>query len=105
MNSRFRSGDCVSTRSGLTSRMTRLISRRSSRVVSTMPSGNPRKRPSLTPTTEAAARRPPQLGLRLDHAGGEPEEAHVADADHGGRGALLVLAERRHFGTGHGAVG
>ena len=56
MNSRFRSGDCVSTRSGLTWRMTRLMSRRSSRFASTMPSGCPRNRTSLTPTTAAAAR-------------------------------------------------
>ena len=73
MNSQFRSGDWVSTRSGLTWRMTRLMSRRSSTV-------------------------------RLDHAVGVPEEAHVADADDRGRGTLLVLAERRHVGPGHGAV-
>ena len=61
MNSRFRSGDWVSTRSGRTWRMTRLMSRRNSQ-------------------------------RRLDHAVGVPEEAHVADAHHGGGGALLVLA-------------
>ena len=56
MKSQLRSGDWVSTRSGRTWRMTRLMSRRSSGVACTMPSGWPRKRTSLTPTTAAAAR-------------------------------------------------
>ena len=47
----------------------------------------------------------PQLERRLDHAVGVPEEAHVADADDRGGGALLVLAQRRHVGPGHRAVG
>jgi hypothetical protein len=56
MKSQRRSGDWVSTRSGLTWRMTRLMSRRSSMVGCNRPSGWPRKRTSVTPTSAAAAR-------------------------------------------------
>ena len=73
MNSQFRSGDWVSTRSGLH-------------------------------LADDAADVAPQLAGGLDHAVGMPEEAHVADADDGRGGALLVLAQRRHVGPRHGAV-
>jgi hypothetical protein len=56
MKSQRRSGDWVSTRSGLTWRMTRLMSRRSSMVGCSRPSGCPRKCTSVTPTSAAAAR-------------------------------------------------
>ena len=34
----------------------------------------------------------------LEHPVGMPEETHVGDADHGGGGALLVLAQEGHVG-------
>ena len=46
----------------------------------------------------------PQLAARHDHAVRVPEEPHVADAHDGRGGALLVLAQRRHLGSCHGAV-
>ena len=70
-----------------------------------VPLGRLRQHPLGPDLTDDAADVTPQLAGRFDHAVGVPEEPHVADADHGGRGTLLVLAERRHFGPGHGAVG
>ena len=46
-----------------------------------------------------------QLEGGLHHAVGMTEEVHVAHADHGGRGPLLVLAQRCHVGPRHRTVG
>ncbi len=55
MRSQERSGEGISTRSGRTWRMTLEMSRRSSREGVRVPSGQRRKRTSLTPTHLAAA--------------------------------------------------
>ncbi len=46
----------------------------------------------------------PQFLGGLDPPVGVPEEVHVAHADHGGGGALLVLAQRGHLHPRHGPV-